>query len=261
MMKKIIYRKPEEDKYIFTEGIDYSKTGKTSIWGKGDKATLELLKNTEIRGKWLNVAAGDWGYTSHLLRKADFVVASDIDESALGKLWQNTPKKHLKKLETKLFNITKRFPFKKKMFDGVFCTGILHLFPKHILKIIFLEMNRVLKPHGKIILDFSTDVRRVSQSGKLITFGKEPLYTLEDAKTILQKLFKNYKINMYESEVSEHFTRTKPPYAFRSQLILLVAEKNYYEPHATCPISMRNSSRAFRSSKARDHYRSKTREK
>jgi len=142
---------PEEDKYIFTEGIDYSKTGETSIWGPGDEDTLRLLKNTEIHGKWLNLAAGDWGYTSNLLKKADFVIASDIDESALNKLWQNTPKRYVKKLETKVFNITKSFPFENNEFDGVFCTGTLHLFPKNILQIIFLEINRVLKPHGRII--------------------------------------------------------------------------------------------------------------
>lgn len=225
-MKKITKpREPEEDRYIFTEGIDYSKTGKTSIWGLGDKDTLELLKNTEVRGKWLNLAAGDWGYTSNLLKKADFVVASDIDESALNKLWQNTPKQYVEKLETKVFNITKRFPFENNEFDGVFCTGTLHLFPKDILQTIFLEINRVLKPHGKIIIDFATDIKRVLRNGKLVTFGKEPLYTLEEAKTILKKLFKNYKIKMLKSEVPEYLTRTKPPYKFSSKFILLVADK------------------------------------
>ncbi len=216
---------PEEDKYIFTEGIDYSKTGETSIWGPGDEDTLRLLKNTEIHGKWLNLAAGDWGYTSNLLKKADFVIASDIDESALNKLWQNTPKRYVKKLETKVFNITKSFPFENNEFDGVFCTGTLHLFPKNILQIIFLEINRVLKPHGRIIIDFATDIKRVLHNGKLITFGKEPLYTLEKAKMILKKLLKNYEIKMYESEIPEYTTRTKPPYKFSSKFVLLVADK------------------------------------
>lgn len=48
-MKKITKpRTPEQDKYIFTEGIDYSKTEKTSIWGTGDKDTLELLKKLKF---------------------------------------------------------------------------------------------------------------------------------------------------------------------------------------------------------------------
>ena len=48
-MKKIIKpHKPKEDKHIFTEGIDYFETAKTSIWGIGDKDTLELLRKIEI---------------------------------------------------------------------------------------------------------------------------------------------------------------------------------------------------------------------
>ena len=80
-MKKITkHHKPEEDEYIFTEGINYFETSKVSIWGTGDKDTLELLKKVEIRGKWLNLAAGDGRYNLNLLEKADFVVASDIDD-------------------------------------------------------------------------------------------------------------------------------------------------------------------------------------
>jgi len=59
----------------------------------------------------------------------------------------------------------------------------------------------------------------------LITFGKEPLYTLEKAKMILKKLLKNYEIKMYESEIPEYTTRTKPPYKFSSKFVLLVADK------------------------------------
>ena len=104
-MKKITKpHEPDEEKHIFTEGIDYSKTDKTSIWGTGDKGTLELLKKTGIIGKWLNLAAGDGRYNSNLLEKADFVIASDIDENALAKLWQNTSDKCKEKLETKPLN-------------------------------------------------------------------------------------------------------------------------------------------------------------
>jgi len=44
-MKKIVtLHKPEEEKFIFTEGIDYSKTDQNSILGTGDKDTLKILK-------------------------------------------------------------------------------------------------------------------------------------------------------------------------------------------------------------------------
>src|SRR3989338_9201956 len=99
-MRKITKpREPEQDKYILTEGINYLETGETSICGTGDEDTMELLKKIQIRGEWLNLAAGDGRYNLNLLRKADFVVASDIDESALSKLWHNTPEQYKKKLK------------------------------------------------------------------------------------------------------------------------------------------------------------------
>ena len=227
LMEKITKpRKPEEDRYIFTEGIDYFKTEKTSIWGTGDKDTLQLLKKIKIRGKWLNLASGDGRYNLNLLKKADFVVASDIDESALNKLWQNTPEKYKSKLKTGAFDITKKFPFKNNSFDGVFCAGTLHLFPKEVLRQIISEVDRVLKPNGRVIIDFATNIKRTSPSGKLITFGKEPLYTLKDAKTTLKNLFRNYQMEMHESEVVEDLEAANPPYTLNCKFVILIADKN-----------------------------------
>lgn len=33
---------PEEENYIYTEGIDYSQTGRTSVWGAGDIVESEV---------------------------------------------------------------------------------------------------------------------------------------------------------------------------------------------------------------------------
>ena len=70
---------PQEEKFVFTEGIDYFSTGEESIWGSGDEFTLGVLENTKINGNWLNLASGDGRYNSILLSKANFVTASDID--------------------------------------------------------------------------------------------------------------------------------------------------------------------------------------
>ena len=225
-MKTTKPREPEEDKYIFTEGIDYSKTETTSIWGTGDKDTLELLKKIGIRGKWLNLAAGDGRYDLDLLEKADFVVASDIDESALNKLWQNTPDDFKTKLQTKVFDITKKFPFENNSFDGVFCTGTLHLFPKEILRQIFSEMDRILKPDGRILIDFATDIKRTLPDGKLYIRKSEPQYNLEEVAKFLKELLKNYKVQIVESEVPEEEIKTRGfVYKFSCKFILLTADK------------------------------------
>lgn len=76
------------------------------------------------------MAAGDGRYNDILLKKADKVVATDIDESTLSKLYHNTPDKLRDKLETKTNDLTEDFPFKDESFDRIFCTGTLHLFPE-----------------------------------------------------------------------------------------------------------------------------------
>ncbi|MEW6294736.1 MAG: class I SAM-dependent methyltransferase [Candidatus Diapherotrites archaeon] len=226
-MKKIIKScGPDIKRRILTEGINYFTTSKKSIWGKGDKETLELLEKEEINGKWLNLAAGDGRYNLNLLKKADFVVASDIDKSALSKLYHTTPKKFSIKLDIKVFDITKKFPFNDASFDGIFCAGFLHLFPKNIFRRIFLEMGRILKPNGKIIIDFATDIKRVSPDGKLIVFGDEPQYSLEEAKELLKETFRQYKIRIQELQVfEEEFKAANSPYKFSCKGVLLVAER------------------------------------
>lgn len=219
-------REPEEKKFIFTEGIDYSKTEKTSIWGTGDKNTLELLKKIQINGKWLNLAAGDGRYNLNLLEKADFAIASDIDESALNKLEQNTPDKFKQKLQTKIFDITKKFPFKNESFDGVFCMGTLHLFPEEILRQIFSEIDRILKQHGRILIDFATDIKRILPDGKFYIRKSESQYKLDEAAKFLKELLKNYKVQIVKSEVPEEEIKTRGfVYKFSCKFILLVADK------------------------------------
>jgi len=217
--------KPEEDKYVFTEGIDYFTTGTNSIWGAGDKDTLQILKNADIHGKWLNLAAGDGRYNLYLLEKASSVVAADIDGSALSKLWHNTQKKYRTKLKTKSFDIAKKFPFEDASFDGVFCMGVLHLFPKEVLQKIIFEIGRVLKPDGRMIIDFATDIKRTSPSGKKVTFGKETVYSLEGAKQTLRNLLRDYQIELHDSEVVEDFEAANPPYILNCKFIILMANK------------------------------------
>ncbi len=220
-MKKITKLKGQQEN-VFTEDIDYSQTGKKSIWGGGDPATLSLLNQEELGGKWLNLAAGDGRYNQHLLEKADSVVASDVDEDALNKLYRNTPARYRARLETSIFNIIKPFPLADSSFDGVLCMGTLHLFPKSKLGEIVTEIDRVLKHNGTVILDFATDIRRVRPDGTLYVRSGEPQYSQSEAGDTLRELFKNYKIRMHNSNVPEEKIRG---YKFSCNFILLVGKK------------------------------------
>jgi SAM-dependent methyltransferase len=214
-------------KNIFSEKIDYSKTGDVSIWGKGDKTTLDFLKTIDITGNWLNLAAGDGRYSNELLEKVDSLIASDIDRNALNKLWSITSESLQPKLKLKKFNIVHMFPFKENTFDGVFCTGILHLFEKQILKTIFREVDRVLKPKGMFIFDFATDIKRTLPNGSSYKKPSEPDYELEKSVVMIEKLLPDYNLQIIESAVPvETVSIGDLKYNFSCKFILIKAIKS-----------------------------------
>ncbi|MBI5127344.1 class I SAM-dependent methyltransferase [Candidatus Roizmanbacteria bacterium] len=217
--------KTKINKYIFTEDINYLKTDKISIWGKGDLKTLNILSKSEIKGIWLNLAAGDGRYNNILLNKADKVVAADIDGGALKKLYKNTPKDLQSKLETKILNMTERFSFGDNYFDGIFCTGTLYLFPKEILKKIFKEISRVLKKNGFLIFDFATDRKKVRLDGRKIT-DKRIVYKIESAGEMIKDLLPNYSHEIIRSKVPEELIKIgKRQYLFSCNFLLVKGVK------------------------------------
>ncbi len=217
---------PNEQKNIYTDDVDYANTPDDSVWGTEDKATNDLLQSTKITGKWLNLCAGDGRFNNHLLNSANEVVAVDVDESALQKLIRITPKILSNRLTTKAMNVTKPFPFDDNTFDGVFCVGTLHLFPKPIFKKIFNEIERVLKQNGRIIIDFATDIKRTYSDGSLWIIENEPNYKLKEALAFLKEEFKNFEINIITDKVdSEKVKLDDKEYIFSSNFILIDAKK------------------------------------
>lgn len=218
--------KPNEKENIFTDNVDYANTPDASVWGTEDQATNDLLLKAEITGKWLNLCAGDGRFNNLLLTQANEVIAADIDETALQKLTRITPNKLKNKLATKKMNVAKPFPFEDSMFDGVFCVGTLHLFPKQIFKNIFNEIDRVLKHGGQIIIDFATDIKRTYPDGSLWIVENEPNYTLNEALILLKDIFKNYKTKVITDKVDpEKVKLDDKEYIFTSNFILIEAIK------------------------------------
>lgn len=135
-----------------------------SKWGTEEKETLAALKKIKFKGNVLNVAAGDGRFNNELLKSADQVLAIDISASELKLLKEDCLEELKPKLQAKRVNITEPMPFEEETFDGIFCTGTLHLFRKEIIINILNEMKRVLKCNGKIILDFATDIHRTDKN-------------------------------------------------------------------------------------------------
>jgi len=245
--------KPDDAKLIFTEDIDYRTTGKKSIWGGGYKETAYLLslgvENPVRGGRWLNLAAGDGRYNTLLLEHADSVIVNDIDISALQKLRKTTPKKYLgeltlgqkvqknilrqhisepnPKLHTVAFNLGHNFPLEDKSIDGIFCAGLLHLFPRENLKNISDEMRRILKPGGRYVLEFPADIQRIAKDGHLIIFGDEPNYSVPEAEAFLDELYgKGISVVCpIAQEVVEEFPNANPPFTFHANVLIVQAFK------------------------------------
>ncbi len=218
--------KPNEQENIFTDEIDYAKTGNNSVWGDEDKATNDLIKTIK-GGKWLNLCAGDGRFNLHLLERAEQVTAADIDPSALQKLYRITPLELIKKLATRSMNVTMPFPFETETFDGIFCSGTLHLFPKDIFKRIFQEMDRVLKHNGKMIIDFATDIERRYPDGSLWIVKNEPNYSLQEALAFLQNIFQDYSVQIVTDKVEpEKVQLGDKEYMFSSNFILIQGTKS-----------------------------------
>lgn len=174
-----------------------------SKWGIEEQETLNAIKKIGFRGKLLNIAAGDGRFNNKLLEIADSLTAIDISEDELELLKKECPNNLKSKLSVKKVDITEYLPFKDETFDGIFCTGTLHLFGKEQLKKILIEIKRVLKPDGKLVLDFATDIKRLDDSNNLVIFPGEESYSFEEATTLLKKLLKDFKLTIEDSIFTE----------------------------------------------------------
>ena len=193
--------------------------------GDGDQITLRAIKTENIQGEQLNLAAGDGRYTPELLEKVDRLIASDIDEDALNKLSNRVNDSKKEKLDIKKFDLTKEFPFQDEAFDGVFCTGTLHLFEKETLIQAFSEIYRVLKTDGKFIFDFATDINRIGKNGEEIEVS-EVNYSMEEAQHFIEKQLSNFDIKWKKSTFEDDLT-DNPEYEWKAKgnFLLVVAEK------------------------------------
>ena len=86
-------------------------------------------------------------------------------------------------------------------------------------------MDRVLKPNGKVIIDFVADAERKRLDGTIIKGRDRPEYTLDAAKKILEDIFKNFKIKIHVSELVDDLQKTDPPYTLSCKFIILTADK------------------------------------
>ena len=174
-----------------------------SKWGIEEKETLDAINEIGLSGNILDVAAGDGRFINELLKLSQSVTAIDINKEELDYLKNNCHKEYSNILDIEIVDITKTFPYEDNSFDGIFCTGTLHLFNKDTIGFIVKEIERCLKKNGKIVLDFATDIKRYDKNGKEVIFEGEGCYSSEEAILLFKKLLKDFSFSIKESTFSE----------------------------------------------------------
>ena len=108
----------------------------------------------------------------------------------------------------------------------MFCTGTLHLFNESILKGIFSQIFRVLKPKGKLFFDFATNIKREKRDGSFIRFCQEPCYDTQRAKNVIGRLLQGFDIEFIESKVlPEELELEGVKYTFSCDFLIVIAKK------------------------------------
>ena len=174
-----------------------------SKWGIEEKETLDAINEIGLSGNILDVAAGDGRFINELLKLSQSVTAIDTYKEELDCLKNNCFKEYSNKLNIEIVDITKAFPYEDNLFDGIFCTGTLHLFNKDKIGFIVKEIERCLKKNGKIVLDFATDIKRYDKNGKEVIFEGEGCYSSEEAILLFKKLLNDFSFSIKESTFSE----------------------------------------------------------
>ncbi len=214
--------------YYYLEDIDYLATSDESIWGSGDKETLQRLEKEHLAGKWLNLAAGDGRYNEILLRKANKVVATDFDMGALEKLQLQTPTELQGKLKIKRVDLNERLPFDDGEFDGVFNTGTIHLFPETMVEDILVEIDRVTKIGGRLFLDFACEIKRVTKEGSEMP-DERKYYLLDEVRYLIESTLPNYLLDFEQAEVAPEWVgEQENPHFFSCKFWIVSGVKKEY---------------------------------
>ncbi len=201
----------------------YSVEGE-SVFEKPDPVTLSILGL--IKGRVLEVGAGDGRYTLPMVSSGLTVVASDVDKEALTVLKEKTPQNHKQRVNTVIFDAFQTFPFPDQTFDGVVCTAFLYLFPEEYLKRFVSEANRVLKKKGRLAIDFLTDRKRLDKEGNEIVGEREVQYDFQTGNKLVRRVLKgSFKdVRQGVSEVDQDL-RATAGYKLKGTKISFLAKK------------------------------------
>ena len=154
---------------------------------------LADLLNLEPNSKILDLAAGT-GRTSIPLAKNGFIVtALDLTEGMMKVMKKKIATQNIKNIDVVPGN-AKQIPYEDSSFDAVVSFRFLHLFDEDDKQKIIDEAHRVVKPGGKVLLEFNNDAMIGRSLLGVYNWIRGKGLTSAVSKQNIIKLYQDYKI-------------------------------------------------------------------
>lgn len=129
-----------ESKYWYTLSLKLAGASKSSLESNA-KFHTESLKN--VKGSVLDVACGTATYSRRIVSSDRNVYGIDISQGMLKKGISYIKRDHITGVYLSRASVD-MLPFENAVFDGVICSGSLHLFPDTVRSL--REIARTMKP-------------------------------------------------------------------------------------------------------------------
>lgn len=179
---------------------------KQEMWGFEPSYSAELTKGFFIKHHIKDVLIPGIGYGRNaklLLDNGINVTGIEISETAI-----ELAKKHFGDELTIFHGSVTEMPFDNKMYDGIFCYGLIYLLDQEERKKLIQECYKQLKNGGFMVFTAITKKAKTYGQGKLISkdrfelFGGVKIYFYDDES--IKKEFG--KVGLYEvTEVKENY--------------------------------------------------------
>lgn len=207
--------------YLQTEG---------SVYGQPDPNVLDLIRKLPKNERVLELGAGDGRYTFTMVKQGLNVVATDYQVSARDALilrrgqLEDSQQRQVMIIDQPV-NAFERLPFADGSFDALVVTGFLYLFPPEMIGKAFTEARRVLKPRGRLIFDFATELQRVSDEEIDLKGQDEMHYLFYNGYGTIDQLLQETGFGVSDRNIS--FIREHVPagYTISNTKINVLAQK------------------------------------
>lgn len=154
-LKKIVKEHYEKEAIRYDDLTRLPKKWRNA-WAN-EKRVLFKLINPRKNEVALDVGCGTGIISIKMAKRGAKIYGLDISPKMIEKLEEKIEKQNLKNFKELRVCPMGKLPYKSKFFDIVTCCGVMDHYPIDFAKKCLIEMKRVLKNNGRIIIDFPNE--------------------------------------------------------------------------------------------------------